>query len=58
MRITTILILIQVTFLTPTAAAVALVYSHNGKIEWGLAFSCAGLIVSMVASVLARKDGI
>ena len=58
MLITTILILIQATFLIPTVTAVALVYSHNGKIEWGLAFSCVGLIVSMIASVLARKDGV
>lgn len=34
MRIITILILIQATAFLVTAATVALVYSHNGKIEW------------------------
>ena len=57
MRITTILILIQATFLIPTAAAVAMVYSHNGKIEWGLLASCACLVGCMAMSMSARKDG-
>ncbi len=58
MRLTTILFIIQFAALAPTAGFIVMSYLHHGKIEWGLVSSCAGLIVSMLASVLARKDGV
>lgn len=57
MRLTTILFIVQVAALIPTAGFIVMSYLHHGKIEWALGVSCVGLAICLVSAINARKDG-